>query len=630
MCGICGVVQLEAPFVGPAVDASVFESMVDLMEHRGPSDSGVYAEDGVSLGVRRLSIVDVEGGHQPFSNEDGSIWAIQNGELFNHLDLRNALPGHSLRSRCDTEIIPHLYEEYRCDFPMQLRGMFAIAVWDAPRRRLVVARDRLGIKPLYYAVAGDALVFASELKPILASGLVDVALDPDAVDAYLTLGYFPTPLTPLRGVKKLPPGHRLVVENGSVGVEQYWSYPAAAPEAMSLDEAAVRLTHELEESVRLRLMSDVPLGAMLSGGLDSSLIVALMARQLDRPVQTFSVGFAEDPNNELEAARATADWLGTEHHELELSLLHDAVPLDELAWFLDEPLADLSALGFYALSRLAAERVTVALSGQGADELFGGYAAHRNAEVVGAVHRIPGGRRLASLATGVGPAKTRRAARIIAAANPAERFLLQQSLAGEALRSSIYRSGFEPDVGRAAGETVAGIVGGMKDEPLRVAFQIHARLALVDDMLQYFDRMSMAHSLEVRVPFLDHQLVEFVATIPDRLKVQRLVTKRVLRHAARGLVPDAVVTRRKIGFFNKAMSQWVQTQGRKALRERVLDPAAATGDIFDRAELERLIDADATHNGSRLLIAILMLELWLSTVVPRATGAGTKVRDRVA
>src|SRR5581483_4981966 len=411
------------------------------------------------------------------------------------------------RSHCDTEILPHLYEEVGDDVPRHLRGMFGIAIWDDRQRRLLVARDRLGVKPLYYAHSGDVVVFASELKSVVASGLVPIEVDADAVDAYLALGYFPTPYTPLRGIRKLPPGHVLVVADGRVTTQPYWTYPAAAPEPMTLADAADRVRAKLQESVRLRLMSDVPLGAMLSGGLDSSVIVALMARELDRPVTTFSVGFREDAQNELAAAREVARSLGADHHEVELSLLDDAVPLDELAWYLDEPLADLSSIGFYALSRLASEHVTVALSGQGADELFGGYAAHRNAASLAALARVPASARMLGLAGRAGSTRAARLGRILGATSSAERFLMQQALAGDALRRSLFADDRTVHHGRVAHEVVAAAAGSAAD-PLRAAFQIHPKLALVDDMLHYFDRASMAHSLEVRVPFLDHELVE--------------------------------------------------------------------------------------------------------------------------
>src|SRR4051794_13126059 len=306
MCGICGVVQVGGE-PREVIEPDVLDRMTDAMTHRGPNDRGTYVEPGIALGVRRLSIVDVAGGHQPFSTEDRSVWAVQNGELYNHDDVRHDLErrGHRFTSRCDTEILPHLYEEVGPEFPERLRGKFGIAVWDGRRRRAVVARDRLGVKPMYYAQVGDLVVFASELKSVLASGLVDFDLDYDAIDAYMTLGFVPGPLTPLAGVRKLMPGERMIVDRRGVRLERYWSYPEPDPDpSLSEDEFAEGLLERLEEARRPRLMSDVPLGAMLSGGLDSSLIVALMARNMAEPVKTFSIGFEEDgDDSELGDAR---------------------------------------------------------------------------------------------------------------------------------------------------------------------------------------------------------------------------------------------------------------------------------------------------------------------------------------
>ena len=382
MCGICGVVQIGGE-PRPAFAPDVLERMTDAMTHRGPDDRGTYLADGIALGVRRLSIVDVEGGHQPVFNEDGTVVAVQNGELYNHLDVR-------ARPRAGRTPLPEPVRHggapapiraARRGAPERLRGKFALAVWDERKRRALLARDRLGVKPLYFGTAGDLLVFSSELKSLLASGLFTPELDYEAIDAYLTFGFVPAPRTVLAQVSKLLPGHRLVVEGGSVRTDPYWQFPEPAPEspARPAGEYAAELLELLEESVRLRLMSDVPLGAMLSGGLDSSLIVALMARNMSDPVKTFSVGFREDEDNELADARLVAEMFGADHHELELSLADSRLDLAQLVWPLDEPLADLSALGFLQLSELAPTHVTVALSGQGADELLAGYPKYRAA-----------------------------------------------------------------------------------------------------------------------------------------------------------------------------------------------------------------------------------------------------------
>jgi asparagine synthase (glutamine-hydrolysing) len=602
--------------------------MTDAMTHRGPNDRGTYQSEGVALGVRRLSIVDVEGGHQPFSSEDKTVWAVQNGELYNHESVRGDLmrDGHVFRTRCDTEVIPHLYERDGERFEESLRGKFGIAVWDGTRRRLVVARDRLGIKPLYYARRGDLVVFASELKGLLASGLVDPELDYDAIDSFLTLGYMPAPMTPLAGVFKLLPGHRLVVDADGVRTERYWSYPVpeVAMEPLSLDDYAGGLLEVLDDSVRMRLMSDVPLGAMLSGGLDSSLIVALMARHMSEPVKTFSVGFAEaGGENELGDARMVSSLFATDHHELELSFADAAIDLEDLLWAMDEPLADLSAVGFLALSELAARHVTVALSGQGADELVGGYLKHQAASLVPAWHRLPQPlRRLGEAAALRGPRRFHRTARTLAADGPVERLLAMSGQLDGDLRGRLLHGPLAERDGSAARSAVRARLGGVDDDPLPATLHLDGQLALPDDMLQYFDRASMAHSLEVRVPFLDHEVVEFCATIPGNLKVRRLVTKVVLKHAARGLLPDQIVDKRKIGFFRGTTNDWLGSQLRGRLAESLLGRDARTAEFLDRREVERLVQdhlSGRNTRNSQLLLSILMLEVWLSSYVPRAT-----------
>jgi len=600
--------------------------MTDLMTHRGPNDRGTYQAPGVAFGVRRLSIVDVEGGHQPFSDASGTVWGMQNGELYNHLEVRRELAADGIvfRTRCDTEIIPHLYRRDGARFPQALRGMFAVAVWDERERRAVVARDRLGIKPVYYAEAGDLLVFASELKSLLASGLIQPTLDYDAIDAYLSLGYVPGPRTPLVGVSKLMPGTVLVADPDGVRVERYWEYPHPAPgdPRRSAESWQAELLERLDEAVRLRLMSDVPLGAMLSGGIDSSLVVALMARHMAEPVKTFSVGFRESgESSELADARYVSQLFGTEHHELELSFVDDTVDLASLAWFMDEPVADLSALGFLALCALASEHVTVALSGQGADELLGGYRKHRAAALLGRLGPARAPLSAAGRAFGWLSPTVSRSAAAFAAPTAAERLLAMSSRVSPAQRARLVRTGLTGDAAlRAAGALAAGLDG----DPLAETLYLDAQLALVDDMLHYFDRTSMAHSLEVRVPFLDHEFVEFCATIPSALKVRGLRTKHILKEASRGLLPHGVVDKPKSGFFRGAVNAWFDAQAGRAIEDYLLSPNPRYGEFLDAGEVRRLV---AQHRETRnsdlghLLLGLLVLEVWLSTFLPRFSSA---------
>jgi asparagine synthase (glutamine-hydrolysing) len=625
VCGICGVVQVSG-VPREVVEPEILDAMTDVMEHRGPNDRGTYFAPGIALGVRRLSIVDVEGGHQPVTSEDASIVAVQNGELYNHDDIRRALrsDGHTFASRCDTEILPHLYERDRDRFPTALRGKFGIAVWDGPRRRAVLARDRLGVKPLYWARSGDLVVFASELKSVLASGLVALDLDHEALDLYLTLGFIPGPKTPLRDVQKLAPGAILVVDNGAVDQQVYWNYPLPAPEgsARTVDDYADELLELLRAAVRDRLMSDVPLGAMLSGGLDSSLIVALMAEEMNQPVDTFTVGFREDSSNELADARLIARHFGCRHHELELSVTDDMIGLDELVWHLDEPVADLSALGFDVLSKLAAEHVTVALAGQGADELFGGYTKHRAAAAIGTAQFLPATVRRALGRVPLPAGRGSRMLNAISAPDPSRRLLAMSGRLTDEQRAQLYRGALSHTPHDGAYGAVEEIRSGLDGDPLAVTLYLDARLGLIDHMLLYFDRTSMAHSLEVRVPFLDHRLVEWAAALPTSMKIHRRMTKRVLRQAGLRLLPGAALRKRKVGFFRSALDEWLLAQLRSGMRERLLAPDASVSQLLNRSALERLVSDFEHHPGEergRVVFAVLVLEAWLSTFRDRAT-----------
>lgn len=628
MCGICGIVQVDGPPRDLDTDG-MLDRMTDAMTHRGPDDRGTHRAPGVAFGVRRLSVVDVEGGHQPFSNDDGSVWGMQNGEIYNHAVLREELQGagHHFASRCDTEVLPHLYEQDGDDLPARLMGMFGLAVWDDRRRRALLARDRLGIKPLYYAEVGDVLVFGSELKSVLASGLIPPDLDYDAIDTYLTFGFFAAPTTPLARVRKLLPGHRLVVEDGRVRTEAYWHYPEpeVADPPLSEQEYREGLLAGLDTAVRRRLMSDVPLGAMLSGGLDSSLIVALMARHMDEPVKTFSIGFAEaGAESELDDARRISRLYGTDHHELELRFSDCPVSLEEMTWHIDEPVADISTIGFHALSRLAAEHVTVALCGQGADELLGGYRKHRAGWFLKGWDHIPRAGRRALLAAAAPRWGERRGYAALAAPDAAERLVAMSGHMPPDLRASMLRGPLSGSSGEGARRSVTSRLPAAKADALAETLHIDGQLSLADYLLHYFDRASMAHSLEVRVPFLDHELVEYCARIPTNLKVRRLRTKHVLKEAARGLVPDDIIDKRKLGFFRPAVGGWLRTQLTSSAGEVLLQDAPRCAEFLDADALRSLVAGFLAGDDVdvHLVVAILMLEVWLETYLPRAL-AGT-------
>jgi asparagine synthase (glutamine-hydrolysing) len=439
----------------------------------------------------------------------------------------------------------------------------------------------------------------------------------------LTLGYFPADTTPLQGIRKLLPGHLLIAERGRIEIEPFWELPYPSGEGYDCSDAelAERLLAELDEAVRLRLMSDVPLGAMLSGGLDSSVIVALMARHATGELRTFSVGFAGDTRSELPQAREVARRFGARHEEVVLGPDEQGVALDELAWHLDEPVADLSSLGFFALCQVATQHVTVALCGQGADELLGGYPSHRNA----AAARFARGplRGAASLASRIGPVRTRRAASVVGAPDAVSRFVRQASHIDDGRRAGLYRGPLADYRGRFVGRLCSALLNGHSGSPLQDTLYLSAKLALVDDMLLYFDRTSMACSLEVRPPFLDHRLVEWCARVPDRLKVDsRYRGKALLRAAAKDLIPPRIVERPKVGFFSGAVSSWFRGQANGVLADWLLQPNAACAEFLDRTEVERLVlgaNGANSRDESNLLLAILMLEVWLSSVLHRAS-----------
>ena len=636
MCGICGAVQVGEP-ARRVLAPEVLDRMTDAMTHRGPNDRGTFQRDGVALGVRRLSIVDVEGGHQPCRTK-----TARSGRSRTASSTTTTLCGTSWRRPATASPAAATRRCSRTStsatatrIPEHLRGMFGIAVWDERRRRLVLSRDRLGVKPLYYAQSGDLLVFASELKSLLASGCIEPSLDYEAIDAYLTLGFFPAPWTPLEGVYKLLPGHRLIADPSGVRTEPYWRFPRpVVRRGLSAEEHAEGLLTELEEAVRLRLMSDVPLGAMLSGGLDSSLIVALMARNMSEPVKTFSVGFVEaGEGNELADARLVAEKFGCDHHELELSVADAAVDLGELVWYVDEPLADLSSLGFLALSELASRHVTVALSGQGADELLGGYRKHRAASIASGWRRVPAPlRAVGEHALRAAGGRFERPARTLGATGAVDRLLSMSAKIDDGDRAELYRGPMTGMNGQAAQEAVERCLDGLADDPLPATLFIDSQLALVDDMLHYFDRASMAHSLEVRVPFLDHHVVEYCAGIPSDLKVRRLQGKYILRNASRGLIPDQIIDKRKIGFFHDSTADWLQAQANGAVGEVLLAPDLRIGSFLDQESIRGLVTRHVEGidtSRDELIVSLLMLEVWLADTLPRALGTPVATRERI-
>jgi asparagine synthase (glutamine-hydrolysing) len=625
MCGICGLGRLDG---GDGIDAAALAAMSATLVHRGPDSHGELLDGPVGLAARRLAIVDVAGGDQPIASEDGSVTVVHNGEIYNAPELRARLRarGHALRTRSDTEVLAHLYEEEGTGFAAHLRGMFAVAVWDAPRRRLVLARDPFGIKPLYWSASGGVLAFASELKALARAPGFDRALDPDAIEAYLAFNSIPAPLTVYRAARKLPAGHLLVWGPGAPPRVERYARPApvdaGAVRDEPLDTLAGELRERLADSVRAHLMSDVPVGVLLSGGVDSSLLTALAARASGERVRTFSIGFEERSFDELGLARRVAERYGTEHHELVVR--PDAAELlPRIVAAFDEPFADSSALPTYLVSRLASEHVKVALSGEGGDELFGGYETYvadllaaRVGRAAGAlgpvVARLPSSSRRVSL--------DYRAKRFVAGARlPAlERHHAWKEIFSADARAGLLdgrRGGADPlDVLRARYAETAGA------EPLARLQDVDLGVALVDDLLVKADRMSMAHSLELRVPFLDRHVAELALALPTAAKVRGPAKKRVLRAAAAPLVPRAVARGRKRGFSIPAAA-WLRGPLEPFAREVLAPGRVRRQGLLDPAAVTAVLDAHVAREAdlSRQLWGLLSLSLWLDGE-PAAAG----------
>ncbi len=621
MCGITGLYHFQND---RAVDPTLLSAMNELLTHRGPDDSGLYVSGPVGLAQRRLSIVDLSpAGRNPMPNEDDSIWLTFNGEIYNVLDRRGELEakGHRFRSHTDTEVLIHLYEETGFDVVHELRGMFAFAIWDAKQKTLLVARDRLGIKPLYWRAKNGTFAFASEMKSLLADPDCPRKLDAAALEDYLALQYVPSPGSMIEGIRKLPPGHMLIVTPRGVEERRWWSPPAGETTSLSFDDAAVELRRLLEESVRLRFMSDVPFGAFLSGGIDSSIVCALMARLMDRPVKTFTIGFEGAPEDETAFARQVARHIGAEHHEFVVQ--PDALAiLPSLVWHLDEPLADTSTLPTWAVSEMARQHVTVALSGDGGDETFAGYETYRLAQAYAQVDRLPGGlRRLAATAGAIAPGKwASRFERL--GLDAIERHVRVMAIADK----NTYRPLLAPDLRSAANghDPLAGLrahAAGFAPSDLRALLHLDLTTYMTDDVLAKVDRMSMAHALEVRVPLLDHKLVEFAATLPFDYKLRGGVSKALLKHAARDLLPAPIFSRGKQGFA-VPLKHWFGDRFGTVLGD-VLSPASIRSrGVFDEGAVAKLV-ARATGpspdtRAGRLMWALIVFEMWARAFLDQA------------
>lgn len=601
--------------------------MCASLRHRGPDDEGIVTKGSVGLGMRRLSIIDLQGGRQPISNEDGSVTVVFNGEIYNFKTLREELldKGHRFATASDTEVIVHLYEELGTECSKRLNGMFAFAIWDEKRQTLFLARDHLGIKPLYYAEISGQLVFGSEIKAILLHSQVSREIDLFALDDFLTYRYIPAPRTIFKDIKKLPAGHSLCRTQGTSVVERYWDvdFPKSETCARSEHELASEVRSLLAESVKMQMMSDVPLGAFLSGGIDSSIIVGLMSHHTDQPVKTYSVGFEGwQSYDELKYARIAAQHFGTDHHEImvEASAI-DLLP--KLVTFFDEPMADPAAIPTYLMSRVAREDVTVALTGEGADELFAGYGWYAWANPGGMnriAGRLPSSVRRAALPIVESSFSGRRGKRtLMAALLPTfeERYFetIACSVFQTSERRRLYSSQMNKHLAdKAAGDELSYYLEHSQRYQAQSRMQyLDTKIWLADDPLTKVDRMSMAVSLEARVPFLDHRLVELAARIPAHLKTNGKTSKLILRKSMADILPEAILDRQKHA-FDVPINEWLRTELRDWIVDLPRHPSIAQTGYFDSAYVSQLVrqHLDGRRSHGAQLWALLNFSLWFT------------------
>ncbi|MET0648481.1 MAG: asparagine synthase (glutamine-hydrolyzing) [Pyrinomonadaceae bacterium] len=622
MCGIAGFVG-ETGF-GLEGRREVLGRMLRVITHRGPDEDGALVEGQAAIGMRRLSIIDLAGGHQPLSGCDPRLQIVFNGEIYNFRELKKDLEarGHRFHTNSDTEAIVHAYEEFGAACVERLRGMFGFALWDARDDSLFVARDRVGKKPLYYArTPRGALVFGSELKCLLAHPEVGRETNAEALDAYLTWGYVPDPLSVFEGVEKLLPGHHLTFKDGELKIEEYWDFPQEEGGSRREEDYLEELRALLDESVRVRLVADVPLGAFLSGGVDSSAVVGLMARNSDRPVKTFSIGFNEDSYDELKYARVAARHFQTEHHEFVVTPDICSV-VDELAWHFDEPFADSSAIPTYVVSKLAREHVKVVLSGDGGDELFAGYTRYVVDRRRGGFERLPRFVRegLMQPAARLMPHGARGRNFIHDVAYDAlERYLESVSVFTRLMKTELYTEEFRRlagDESRAPAAFRAVAERAPSGDALDRLLYLDSKTYLPGDILVKVDRMSMAASLEARTPLLDHKLIEFVGRIPSSLKMKGLVTKHIFKAAVRDLVPSEILDRPKQG-FGVPIEQWINRQLRDRVRGTLTEPRTLRRGVTDPNYVTVMLDEHerGRRDHSTRLWALFMLELWHRTFV---------------
>jgi asparagine synthase (glutamine-hydrolysing) len=619
VCGICGKLYFDP---AASVSRGLLESMADTIAHRGPDDEGYYASGQVGFGFRRLSIIDLNSGHQPLSNEDDSVWVVFNGEIYNYLELRQELQlkGHRFKTKTDTEVIVHLYEEYGASCVDKMRGMFAFAVWDAREKVLLLARDRVGIKPLYYSLRKNALVFASEIKALLADPEVEAGVRPEMIDEFLTFYYMPGSETIFRGIQKLDAGCVLTVKHGAVKIQRYWDLDFTTRQR-PLKDAMAELEGLLDESVRLHMISDVPVGFLLSGGVDSTAVLGLATGKTSQRLSSYTLGFdAEGITDERPYARLAARTYGSEHHELTISSRQFQEFLPKYVWHMEEPVCEPPAIALYFVSRLAKDYVKVLLSGEGGDEAFGGYQNYRSLVWLERLKRVLGplnpmvSRGLSGLNGVLKSSKISRFAPLLTVpfdsyyySRTSSPFCVFKSRAA-ALYSSDFRQSLRangpPDALQPYFENSA------KFDRVNRMLYMDTKTWLTDDLLLKADKMTMANSIELRVPLLDHKLLEFAASLPGNYKVRGFTTKYIAKKVLGRMVPKEILERRKTG-FPVPYASWLKTDLKDWLVDLVLSREAVSRGYFDKKGIEVLLsEHQSSGRHSKELFSLAVLELW--------------------
>jgi asparagine synthase (glutamine-hydrolysing) len=619
MCGITGKVSWD----GCPVDISLVKRMMDMLTHRGPDDEGMYVNRQVVLGHRRLSIIDLKTGKQPICNEDRTVWIVFNGEIYNFKELREelVLAGHRFATQTDTEVIVHLYEEYEEDCVSKLRGMFAFAIWDERKKKLMLARDRVGIKPLYYSVSGKSMLFASEMKAIIVDPSVERKVDPEIIDRFLTFHYVPGSDTLIPSIQKLQPGHYLILQDGKVRIREYWDLKfETETRDRHIDQTVGELIELLRETVRGHMISDVPVGVLLSGGVDSTGILSFCIEETDKNVKTFTIGFdGEKFADERTYARLVAQRYGTEHYEMSISpqMFRDFLP--KYVWYMEEPVCEPPAIALYYVTRLAREHVKVLLSGEGGDEAFAGYQNYRNLVWLERFKAL--GKPWASLArvllSGLGRSDffSRFVKYIPLMHVPLIDYYYSRTsgpfVSFNQIREQLYTPEFRAQVSRDRSlQYLRECFEEVADQPtLNQMLYADTKTWLPDDLLIKADRMTMANSVELRVPLLDHKVLEFAASLPLDHKLKGITTKRILKKALHGRIPRQVLERKKAG-FPIPLQSWFRGELKDFSRDVLLDRNTLARNYFKKDAIEGLFNGAQREAKHDEIFSLVILELW--------------------